>query len=266
MAESRTPLLDVRPEADFRAGHAPGAVGIPLEELARRVHELPSPQQRLSITDADASRLARAVQFLRRRGHDVVEKCWDPSLASESGPSRTRLWRPNPFLVECLPIIRLRSPQTGGKALDVACGSGRDAVFLAGNGYEVVALDRLPDALERASELARGQGVSLQTVTVDLEADAFRSMGTFDLVTVFRYLHRPLFPSLRAAIKPGGYVVYETFHEMNRKTGRRPLHPNHLLKSDELAAAFAGFEILVARDAVERDGRFFSSLLARKPE
>jgi hypothetical protein len=74
-----------------------------------------------------------------------------------------------------------------------------------------------------------------------------------------------LFSALREAVRPGGYVVYETFHERNMETGRSPRNPNHLLRTGELAGAFAGFQILIGADAVEREGRFFSRILARRP-
>jgi hypothetical protein len=107
--------------------------------------------------------------------------------------------------------------------------------------------------------------VTIRTEARDLEGDPSLPRGRYDLVTVFRYLQRGLFPSLRGAVAPGGYIVYETFHDRNRQTGRRPHSPDHLLGTGELAGAFAGFDVLIARDAVERDGRFFSHLLARRP-
>src|SRR5258708_7434980 len=95
MSDSKLPLLDVRPEADFLTAHPAGAVGIPLEQLAARIHELPARGKPLRVTDPDPQRLARAAQFLRERGHIVTEVAWQKSLATESGPSRARLWEPN---------------------------------------------------------------------------------------------------------------------------------------------------------------------------
>jgi hypothetical protein len=131
-------------------------------------------------------------------------------------------------------------------------------------GYHVLAVDLLPDAIERAADLARRCGVGLRTVAIDIERGPTLPPGAFDLVTVFRFLHRPLFPLLRQAVAPGGYVACETFHERNLATGRSPRNPAHLLRTGELTEAFAGFEILIARDEVEREGRYFSSVLARK--
>lgn len=260
------PLLDVRAESDFVAAHVPGAASIPLEELAHRTHELPPSGQTLCVLDSDSKRANAAAEFLSRRGHRVVLVSWESQDATESGPTRVKLWRPNPFLVEALECIRAdrAAGTTGLRAMDVACGTGRDAVYLSSLRYDVLVVDLLPDALDRAADLARRHNVQLTTLAMDIERGPALPPGTFDLVTIFRFLHRPLFPLLRQAVSPGGYIVYETFHERNRETGRRPNDPAHLLKSGELAAAFQGFEILICRDAVQRDGRFFSSLLARR--
>lgn len=257
--------LDVRPERQFLTSHAPGAVSIPLEELAGRTHELPPAHEPLCITDGSSERAGAAAEFLSRRGHLVTVVPFESLTNSESGPSSARLWRANPFLIESLGLIG--ATRAGGvlRALDVACGSGRDAVHLAMHGYDVLAVDLLPDALDRAADLARRNGVRISTLAMDVESGPALPPGVFDLVTIFRFLHRPLFPLLARSVAPGGYLAYETFHERNRATSRRPTNPAHLLATGELAAAFSGFDVLASRDAVDRDGRFFSSLLARRP-
>ena len=261
------PLLDVRPESAFRLAHHPVSANIPLEELSARVHELPPRTVSLQITDADPQRARTAADFLRKRGHPVALVPLERNDLKATGPSRVRLWRPNPFLPEALEAIRVadrRRPALMRRAMDVACGTGRDAVYLALEGYDVLAVDLLPDALHRAQDLATRSGVHLHTRAMDLERGAALPPGTFDLVCVFRYLHRPLFPALQQAVARGGYLVYETFHEQTLATPHPPRSPAHLLKTGELPAAFPGFEPLITRDAVEREGRYFSHLLARK--
>jgi tellurite methyltransferase len=264
--ESSFPLIDVRQERDFLGGHAAGAVNLPLEELHDRVHELPDRRMPLRVTDSDDSRAAQAADFLRARGHAVTIEGWNPFAAFERGPSKVRLWQPNGFLIESLARIdALPKVSLAKRALDIAAGSGRDAVYLALQGYDVLAIDILPDALQKAVNLAGRSGLHIQTLCKDLARDPSLPQGSFDVITVFRYLQRDLFAGIRRAIAPGGYVVYETFHEQNRATGRRPLNSAHLLRTGELSEAFAGFDILLAGDGVERDGRFFSNLLARRP-
>jgi hypothetical protein len=66
----------------------------------------------------------------------------------------------------------------------------------------------------------------------------------FDLIVVTRYLQRDLFPALRAAVRPGGVVLYETFTTAQRALGWGPASPDHLLESGELLRSFEGFEVL----------------------
>jgi tellurite methyltransferase len=253
------PILDTRPFADFVAARAHDAVNIPVEELAARVHELPVGGTAVTVFDVDPARVRRAETFLAERGHPVSVLPVESVKLTAAGRSAARLWQPSPFLVEVLPLIARR-----GRALDVACGTGRDAVFLGLSGFDVEATDLLPDATAKAVDLASRYGVSLRTWEQDVEREPTLPVGAYDLVTVFRFLHRPLFAALAGALKPGGHLVYETFHERTAETGRSPRSPQHLLKSGELGAAFAGLEILLQRDAVPRDGRYVSQLLARR--
>lgn len=262
-------LIDVRPEPDFLAAHAPMAVNVPLEELRDRTHELAPREVPLCVIDTDPRRAEAAAAFLRQRGHDLTIVEWDRAMATASGASHVHLWRPNSFLVEAFERIqqgREDSACDHRRALDLAGGCGRDAVWLALQGYGVDAIDILPDALQRAQDLARRCGVRVRTLRQDLERQPHLGCSCYDLVTVFRFLHRDLFPLIRGAVAPGGYVAYETFHEQNRQTGKRPLSPEHLVRTGELARAFDGFELLIVRDAIERGGRYFSSLLARRPQ
>ncbi|HEX4793736.1 MAG TPA: methyltransferase domain-containing protein [Humisphaera sp.] len=262
-----SPLVDARPFEAFTAGHVPGAASFPLEELAERFHELPVREAALRVMDSDAARASRAAALLETRGHAVSIVSFDCNALTEIGPPTVRLWQPNPFLVEALDRIASIRPTTSNRrALDIASGSGRDAVYLAMAGYDVEAIDLLPDALAKASDLARRCGVSITTHVADLERDVTLPDRKYDLIVIFRYLQRSLFPAIRDAVAPGGFVVYETFHERNLTTGRRPRSPAHLLRTGELLAAFEGFEVVIARDAVERKGRFFSHLLARQCE
>jgi hypothetical protein len=124
-------------------------------------------------------------------------------------------------------------------------------VWLALRGFEVTAVDRLPDALERAERLARRVGVVLTTRAADLRRPQNRPGGAWDLVCVFRYLNRDLFPWIREAVNPGGLAVFETF--LGEGRGKR-------LRPGELGAAFEGFEILRAREAED-----LASIVARRP-
>jgi tellurite methyltransferase len=265
VASPSSALLDVRPVAAFARGHVLSSASIPLEELPRRVHELPPSDEAVTVLDDDAVRAESAAAFLQARGHVVTTYILNAAECTEVGAVGARLWRPSAFLVEAMERIALVAPQpAGARAVDVACGSGRDAVHLASAGYDVDAIDVLPDAVARATELAARYGVTVNGIVQDLERDPSLPRDAYALVIVVRYLQRSLFAALRDAVAPGGFVVYETFHVRNAETGRPPRSPEHLLETGELTRAFAGFEIVIARDAVERDGRFFSQFLARR--
>jgi rhodanese-related sulfurtransferase len=317
-------ILDVRAEARFAAGHAAGAANIPLEELAARSHELPPKGAAVNLFDDDPERRRQAAEALRLRGYAVREVSLPADDLRESGPSRARLWRPSPFLVEALDCIRLRADfrepapakpslavrgealataslrpdpprseegRMAPRALDLACGAGREAVYLALAGYEVDAVDVLPDALARAQDLARRCGVRLSTIQQDLRRSPALPAERYDMVIVFRFLHRPLLPAIGRSVARGGFIVYEAFHRRDAGASGRACHGGggegravgspaasaagannkgcrggvgRTLQDGELAAAFDGFEPLIARDGVERDGRVFSQLLARR--
>jgi rhodanese-related sulfurtransferase len=309
-------ILDVRAEALFAAGHAAGAANIPLEELAARSHELSPKGASVNLFDDDPERRRQAAEALRLRGYAVREASLSADELRESGPSRARLWRPSPFLVEALESIRQRAdlrapgpPKPGlpvrgesldpprseegrmaPRALDLACGAGREAVYLASAGYEVDAVDVLSDALARAQDLARRCGVRLSTIQQDLKRSPALPAERYDLVIIFRFLHRPLLPMIGRSVAPAGFIVYEAFHRRDAGASGRARHgggggravgspaasaagsnnkgcrggPGKTLQDGELAAAFDGFEPLIARDGVERDGRVFSQLLARR--
>ena len=123
----------------------------------------------------------------------------------------------------------------GGKVLDVACGGGRHARWLAARGHPVDAVDRDPVAL---AELAAIPGIT--TRCADIEAGPWPYTGqAFAGIVVVSYLHRPLFPHLLAALLPGGVLIYETFAAGNERYGR-PASPDFLLRPGELLEVVRG--------------------------
>lgn len=117
----------------------------------------------------------------------------------------------------------------GARVLDIACGYGRHARYFAARGARVVAVDR------DATALATLAGITgIEAREADLEDGPWPFAGEcFDAVVVSRYLHRPLFPHLRAVLAPDGVLLYETFALGNEAYGR-PSNPAFLLRPDEL--------------------------------
>jgi SAM-dependent methyltransferase len=127
---------------------------------------------------------------------------WDARYRDGAYRGRTH---PTTLLAEWLP----RLPR--GRALDVACGAGRNALFLAQNGYAVTALDISCVGLERGRRTAAEHGLDIEWLCIDLDDDLERVLpgGSFDLIVWVRYMHRTLLPHLVARLAPGGALVCE---------------------------------------------------------
>jgi len=135
---------------------------------------------------------------------------------------------PSAWVTRWAPMIR-----PGGAVLDVACGSGRHARWLARLGFEVDAVDRDPGLFADVPA-----GVKL--LGADLEAGPWPYVERcFDAVVVTNYLHRPLLPLLVASLEPGGMLIYETFAQGNERFGK-PSNPAFLLGRGELLEAVRG--------------------------
>jgi SAM-dependent methyltransferase len=175
---------------------------------------------------------------------------------------------PAAFLLEQMHLL----PK--GAALDVACGSGRNALFLAGRGYAVDALDRDQSVLASLASVARERNLTgLSTRAVDFESgdrppDIARERW-YDVVLVFFYLHRPLFPALIQAIKPGGVLIYETFLIDNHLRYQHPRRREFCLERNELLRLVPGLRVLHYDEGEHADARtdrpaFTARLVARK--
>jgi len=135
---------------------------------------------------------------------------------------------PSPWVAQWAPLI----PQ--GTVLDLACGSGRHARFLARLGYSVTAVDREPQVIE-----------SVRFIQADLEDGSPWPLPgeRFQGIVVTNYLHRPLFPVLADSLAPGGALLYETFMLGNERYGK-PSNPAFLLRPGELWQAFGGLQVI----------------------
>ena len=131
----------------------------------------------------------------------------------------------------------------GRRALDIACGAGRHAIFLAERGWQVTAVDASPVGIELTKQRARERGVTVETIVANLERGEFTiTPDAYDLICVFYYLQRNLFPHIRAGVHPGGTVV-AAIHLTDESPDARPMNPAFLLQPGELSAEFQRWEI-----------------------
>ena len=161
------------------------------------------------------------------------------SLARRSGSAAEAAT----FIGEWMARLAPQRTEHAPRALDVAMGRGRHAVALALAGFETFGVDIRFDAARDARRAADAAGVRVHAWCADLTRYPL-PRAQFDLIVVARYLQRDLFGPLRAALRPGGVVLYETFTTAQRALGRGPTSPNHLLEPGELLKSFEGFEVL----------------------
>jgi 2-polyprenyl-3-methyl-5-hydroxy-6-metoxy-1,4-benzoquinol methylase len=154
-----------------------------------------------------------------------------------------------------------------GKALDLATGEGRNAVFLARHGFEVDAVDISKMGLRKAQKLAKEMGVKIRALAADLDTYQIER-GKYDLITNFYFLRRSLIPKIKKGLREGGMVILETYLLEQRKLGTGgPKNPKYFLKPNELLQRFKDFGILFYREGIFREGgksKAIASLIAKK--
>ncbi len=183
-------------------------------------------------------------------------------------PNSARLWKPAPLLQELVQNILPDLNIKPAKGLDIACGAGRDLVYLATQGWEMTGIDYSEDSLQRAQVLAAAESMAVTTVLRDLEKSPTALVdfdtNAYSLIHVSRYLHRPLLPKLPRLLQKGGLLVYQTFMSGCENTAiGRPSNPRFLLKQGELAHTYAQANILLDRIDYLEDGRPVNAFIAR---
>lgn len=171
---------------------------------------------------------------------------------------------PNPLLVQFGSLFEDESME--GPVLDLACGNGSNGLYLARLGLPVVLADRSSEALEVARRSAAEQRLHAEFWEVDLETgtDPFEK-NYYRGILVFRYLHRPLIPYLRNALRERGVLIYETFTSEQPKYGR-PHNPDYLLRLGELAEWFKDWEMMHYYEGLlENPRRAMAQIVCRKP-
>jgi tellurite methyltransferase len=182
---------------------------------------------------------------------------WDERYRSGERSKEDSEAPPNPLLVE---TARRMTP---GAALDLACGTGRNALWLAEQGWKVTALDGAPAAIEILQQRALEQGLDVDARVADLEKGAYKiEEAAWDLIVMCFYLQRSLFEPAKKGTRPGGLVL-AIVHIA--EPGQQPTE--HQLRPGELEKYFSGWEILHCREGKPNDPahkRISAEIVARR--
>lgn len=191
---------------------------------------------------------------------------WDEKYRSEGDGAASE---PAEIVRELLPLL------PAGPALDVACGSGRHALFLAGRAQTVTAVDQSAAALEILESRARAAGhpiARMHTWTgarrtgihlwrADLEHVAL-PREAFALIVCVNYLQRSLFAQMERALRPEGVLLFETYTVAQLEFSGGTRNPEYLLELGELRRAFPSLRTVFYREL--RAGKGIAGLIARK--
>ena len=172
-------------------------------------------------------------------------------------------FEPDPFLLTAYDEFISPLYAKGGAALDIAGGLGRHAIWLAELRWKVTVVDISEVAFQKAKDKAEERDVKIDFLVRDLrQFDPGREK--FDMVLVFFYLQRDLFPLLLNSLKPGGLLVYKTYTEEHKKLAKGPKHPEYFLQPNELLHSFLRLKVLSYRETMVDSG--VAELVAQKPK
>ncbi len=194
---------------------------------------------------------------------------WDAKHRLAEAPAA----EPASIVRELLPLLPT------GEALDIACGTGRHALFLAARGQHVTAVDFSSVALDTLELRARDMHITVRRSRVVQAAGRHLRGGLdliqanleemqlperrFDLIICIQYLQRSLFPQMVRALRPDGVLLMETFTRAQLEFAGGPRNPAYLLETGELREVFPSLCVLFYREL--RAGQGIASLVAKKP-
>jgi 2-polyprenyl-3-methyl-5-hydroxy-6-metoxy-1,4-benzoquinol methylase len=183
---------------------------------------------------------------------------WDKKHSERSH----RSLEPDPFLVSAYNEFLAGPP--AGSALDVAGGAGRHAIWLAEHGWHVTLIDISEVGVQHAQENARRSAAGGLIVTKVQDLNTAQDLGReqYDLLLVFSFLQRELFPALTAALKTGGHLIYKTYTTEQLRFDGGPRKPTFLLQPNELLHAFPSMQVLHYHETIQEKG--VAELVAKK--
>jgi len=169
---------------------------------------------------------------MRPEGHIDANLKWDKRFREEPCVLGTE---PSRYLADNMEFIKLMVP--GMRAVDIACGEGRNSIYLAGQGFRVVGLDISEIGLEKAHAWMEREGLLIDFRRANLEEYAFTEQ--YDLIINFNFLLRDLIPKSVDALSPGGVIVFDTLLDSPHVPTKHK--KEHLLKPGELLGIFRQF-------------------------
>lgn len=273
-------IIDLRSWQNYQEGHIVDATWLSWEILPESLNALPaSPASFYLVGGRDE--IEAASILLDSKGYTVSgsvvinsDEDWQKwaqqlPMMVEQGKQSKILWKPSPLVTELVGLIlseqvKLADDSNRPDVLDIGCGGGRDAIFMAKNRMNVIAIDHEQKVLKRSKALANLSGANVKFKCCDIKKQDCLPDKQFDVITVVRFLNRESYDYIINQLKPGGVVLFQTFVEGVEAFGS-PKNPNFILRKGELAEVFRDFDIIVDRMETLSDGRPIASFIAQKP-
>lgn len=273
-------IIDLRSWQNYQEGHIVDATWLSWEILPESLNALPaSPASFYLVGGRDE--IEAASILLDSKGYSVSgsvvinsDEDWQKwaqqlPMMVEQGKQSKILWKPSPLVTELVGLIlseqvKLADDSNRPDVLDIGCGGGRDAIFMAKNRMNVIAIDHEQKVLKRSKALANLSGANVKFKCCDIKKQDCLPDKQFDVITVVRFLNRESYDYIINQLKPGGVVLFQTFVEGVEAFGS-PKNPNFILRKGELAEVFRDFDIIVDRMETLSDGRPIASFIAQKP-
>lgn len=183
---------------------------------------------------------------------------WNERYRLRERPAEDLETTPTPLVVDTATKL------APGKALDLACGAGRNAIWLARQGWEVTAVDAAQEAIKILRSRAKEGSLKIETVVANLERGEFEiASSCWDLITMCYYLQRNLFEEAKRGVKAGGILI----SIVHITEGAEEASPHRLLPG-QLEQYFSGWEIIHRYEGKPNDSahhRAVAEVVARRP-
>ena len=196
----------------------------------------------------------------------VSKRTQDPRKTWEkryTAPDYQPNMEPVPFLVK---MIQGLPP---GQAICLAAGTGRNAIFLAQNGYQVTAIDISQAALHWCDQISAKLGVEVKTLEADLLAFDLGN-EVWDLATNLYFYEPSIFRGLKKAIRPGGHILFQTYSQAQKKFAWGPSNNAFLVHPQDLEDEFKDWELIYFEETeytnLQNKNESVIQMLARKPK